>query len=227
MKVIPLLLWLGATTLLSATAAHADGEAGTWAALQKGGHVIIMRHAAAPGPEQGREGDPEGFKLDDCSTQRNLSATGRQQAGEIGDDLRAHHVVIAKILTSPWCRAIDTATLMRFDAPHVRTMMLRNIGEHEGGAGAVNRSQGGGPKMVAHEAHYVIRDWVGPGNLLMVSHGRTVVDILWGDRRQSPEQGELFVLEPTPNAAEPFRLVGSISPRTEVRTMNRPGPNRR
>ncbi|HZP98025.1 MAG TPA: histidine phosphatase family protein [Reyranella sp.] len=202
----------GVAVALVSTTAFAAGDAEAWAALQKGGHVIIMRHAAAPGPEQGREGDPPGFQLGDCGTQRNLSSTGRDQATEIGDDLRAHHVVITKIMTSPWCRAIDTASLMSFDAPRDTTMLLRNYGEHEGGAGRINRNQGGG-KMLAHEAHSLIREWTGPGNLLLVSHGRTVVDILWGDRRMSPEQGVLYVLEPTPDAREPFHIVGSIVPR--------------
>lgn len=189
----------------------AAGEPEAWAALQKGGYVIIMRHAAAPGPEQGREGDPPEFKLGDCSTQRNLDGQGRQQATEIGNALRAHNVVIGKIMTSPWCRAMDTARLMNLSASHETTMILRNIGEHEGGAGQVNRNMPG-PKMVAHEVREIVGDWKGPGNLLMVSHGRTVVDILWGDRRRSPEQAVMYVLEPTPNADAHFRIVGSIAP---------------
>ena len=189
--------------------AGATNEEAAWAALQQGGHVILMRHASAPGPEQGKEGDPPNFRLDDCSTQRNLDEVGRRQAAAIGNAFRAHHVELGNIVTSPWCRAKDTAILMGFAVSMEHTMLLRNLGEREGGAGEANRHEMG-PKMAAERVHEIIRRWEGPGNLLMVSHGRMVVNILWGDRRRSPEQAELYVLQPTPNERAPFHIVGSI-----------------
>ena len=47
--------------------------------LGDGGKLIFIRHAYAPG-----NGDPDGFNLNDCSTQRNLSNEGREQAKKIG-----------------------------------------------------------------------------------------------------------------------------------------------
>ncbi len=77
-----------------------------WAKLAEGGHTILLRHAIAPGT-----GDPSNFKLDDCATQRNLSDQGRQQAQRIGARLAARAIKVDAVLTSQWCRAIDTAKL--------------------------------------------------------------------------------------------------------------------
>ena len=75
--------------------------------LQQGGHMLMMRHAHAPG-----FGDPPGFKLDDCSTQRNLDASGRVQAAAIGDWLRRQGVRDALVYSSLWCRNLETARLL-------------------------------------------------------------------------------------------------------------------
>jgi broad specificity phosphatase PhoE len=77
-------------------------------ALRSTGHFALIRHAAAPGVL-----DPPDFRLDDCSTQRNLSAGGRAQAIRMGDLLRASGIASARLYSSPWCRCIDTATLMK------------------------------------------------------------------------------------------------------------------
>jgi broad specificity phosphatase PhoE len=96
---------LAALALLALPAA-AD-EAAAWAALKAGGHVAFIRHEATePGV-----GDPPGYRLEDCSSQRNLSAQGREAAKRMGERLRAEGVAIDKVYTSPWCRCRDTATL--------------------------------------------------------------------------------------------------------------------
>ena len=74
--------------------------------LRRGGVVLAMRHALAPGTF-----DPEGFRLDDCSTQRNLNDEGREQARRIGGWLRAQGLQPARVRSSPWCRCIETAML--------------------------------------------------------------------------------------------------------------------
>ncbi|WP_103333466.1 histidine phosphatase family protein [Pseudotabrizicola formosa] len=71
------------------------------------GAVVLMRHATAPGT-----GDPPGFRLGDCATQRNLSAAGQAEARAIGARFRAAGIVFDQILTSEWCRARDTADLL-------------------------------------------------------------------------------------------------------------------
>ena len=66
-------------------------------------NVIFLRHALAPGV-----GDPENFIKEDCSTQRNLNDKGRLQARLIGNYLRSTNLKFSQILTSEWCRCIDT-----------------------------------------------------------------------------------------------------------------------
>ena len=91
----------------AADIANAD-EAEAWTALHAGRHVALMRHTDAPGGA----GDPPGFRVDDCATQRNLSAKGRADAARIGARLRSEGIAVERILSSPWCRCMDTATLL-------------------------------------------------------------------------------------------------------------------
>lgn len=83
--------------------------------LAQPGRLIMLRHAMAPGL-----GDPPGFVLGDCATQRNLSAEGRAQAVQLGKRLRAAGIQQARILSSQWCRALETARLLDLGAvePH-------------------------------------------------------------------------------------------------------------
>jgi 8-oxo-(d)GTP phosphatase len=69
--------------------------------------VLLLRHALAPGT-----GDPSGFQLEDCATQRNLSDAGREQARALGDRLRAAGVAEARVYSSRWCRCLETARLL-------------------------------------------------------------------------------------------------------------------
>ena len=71
------------------------------------GYVLLLRHSYAPGV-----GDPTNFKLDDCSTQRNLSQEGRDDAREIGEWLKRREIKIARVESSRWCRAKETAELL-------------------------------------------------------------------------------------------------------------------
>lgn len=98
-----LLACLGLLLPIAAACAETD-EAALWAALRDGGHVALMRHAIAPGV-----GDPAGFRLDDCTTQRKLSARGRAQARAIGERFRANGIATAAVFSSQWCRCLDTA----------------------------------------------------------------------------------------------------------------------
>lgn len=71
------------------------------------GYVLLLRHSLAPGV-----GDPENFKLGDCSTQRNLSQEGRDDAAEIGAWIKRQKVKIYRVESSRWCRARQTAELL-------------------------------------------------------------------------------------------------------------------
>lgn len=94
------------TSLLNAQAK----ELAIWDQLQgtnPKGYVLLMRHALAPGV-----GDPENFKVSDCSTQRILNEEGRQDARDIGSWLERRDVKILRVESSRWCRAKETAQLL-------------------------------------------------------------------------------------------------------------------
>ena len=80
--------------------------------LKKSDAVLLMRHALAPGI-----GDPAGYKLQDCKSQRNLDATGRAQAQKTGQWLKAQGVGNALVFTSAWCRCKETAENLAFGTP--------------------------------------------------------------------------------------------------------------
>jgi len=79
-----------------------------WAAVNEGNTFILMRHALAPG-----NSDPENFDVNDCSTQRNLSEDGRNQATRIGEHIRKSAHVELQVFSSQWCRCLETARQLR------------------------------------------------------------------------------------------------------------------
>ncbi len=101
-RFIPLMVLLAAPWL-GAVAQDPD----PMAALLEPGAVLLLRHALAPGV-----GDPPGFQLEDCSTQRNLSAAGREQARALGERLRGLGIAPARVYSSRWCRCLETARLL-------------------------------------------------------------------------------------------------------------------
>lgn len=104
-----ILLSLLILTFLYTSCVKADGMDGNRSTLLTGtGRVLIVRHAMAPGT-----GDPGNFKIDDCSTQRNLDARGKKQAQTMGEWLRSQGVEQARVYSSQWCRCKDTAELMK------------------------------------------------------------------------------------------------------------------
>jgi phosphohistidine phosphatase SixA len=96
-------LLLGCFFLVASQLSHA----GLKEDLETGSYVLMMRHADAPGYS-----DPDGYNLNDCSTQRNLGSTGRTQAKMIGQWLNSQGIVSAQVFSSPWCRCKDTAALL-------------------------------------------------------------------------------------------------------------------
>jgi hypothetical protein len=107
-KLVLLTLVVGvlASSLLVAARPVANHSV-AFAALDENSYVILLRHGDAPG-----RNEPLGFNLDDCSTQRNLSDKGRNEARELGEQFRGRDINVTKVLTSRWCRARETAELM-------------------------------------------------------------------------------------------------------------------
>ena len=94
------------TILPGSSAPAANGDA-LWDLLRGGGQVVLMRHAST----EGGIGDPAGFRLDDCRTQRNLSTAGREEARRLGHAFKSRNIPLGRVLSSRWCRCLDSARL--------------------------------------------------------------------------------------------------------------------
>lgn len=138
-----------------APGAHADPA--LWALLQRGGQVVLMRHAQTdPGV-----GDPEGMVLADCATQRNLSEAGRAQAAAADAAVRAQRVPVERLISSPWCRCVETARLA-FGRPPEISPALGNL---------FGRSDPQGRQVAQMKA---LVEPPARGNRVLVSHGSTI-----------------------------------------------------
>lgn len=134
-------------------------EGDLWPRLREGGLVLLIRHAATVAGL----GDPPGFRLDDCATQRNLSEEGRAQARRLGERLRAEGVPIARVYTSPWCRCRETARLAFgsaedwealssfFDFPHREGEFTERVKKRIGSYST--RKPAGNVAMVTHNVN--------------------------------------------------------------------------
>jgi len=96
---------------VAVSAAHSASSAGSsdaiWSALKQGNHIILLRHTETVAGI----GDPPGYRLDDCRTQRNLNDAGRAQARAWGKAVAEKAIPIGGVFSSVWCRCVETATL--------------------------------------------------------------------------------------------------------------------
>lgn len=133
--------------------------------------MILIRHTATePGV-----GDPPGFKLDDCSSQRNLSEEGRAHARRIGAAFRERNIPVERVLSSPWCRCLETARLA-FGAAEVAPALSNLFGRPQ------NRERQVREMKALLEAE--------KGNRVLVSHGSTILALTG----VSPATGEMVVV---------------------------------
>ena len=179
-----------AISLIAVPTTAADDSQEAWAALAKGGHVALIRHGNAP---PGYGGDPPGFRLDDCSTQRNLDEKGRVQARALGEAFRSHGVRVDRIASSPVCRCMDTASLM-------------GVGQVESSLALVpDRDPKARVRLL--ELREMVANWRGPGTLVLVTHGFTIQPLIG----IVPDQAEVVVLRPTPGIEPGAHVVGRIA----------------
>lgn len=162
-------------------------EQAAWAAL-RGGAIVVFRHANAPGG-----GDPADMRLGDCATQRNLDASGREQARRIGERLRQRKLQVGAVWSSQWCRTRQTAELLKVG--EVRDMPAFNsfFGDRD-------RE----PAQTA-AARELLLAWRGPAALVVVTH-QVNINALSG---VSPASGEGVVLR---RAGTQLELVGRLLP---------------
>jgi len=176
-------------SLVIAFGAWAD-DADLVAALQSGEHIVLMRHAIAPG-----SGDPPNLRIGDCSTQRNLSDGGRTQASEIGVHLRASGLAEARLVSSQWCRCLDTARLLSLGDVE-ELPFLNSLVSYPSERAEMTRS---------------LRSWISEQDLsgptILVTHAINIGALIG----RPVAEGEIIVVERM--SAGELSLVGSILPR--------------
>ncbi|MBL0942818.1 MAG: histidine phosphatase family protein [Hydrogenophaga sp.] len=166
--------FLSAATLLASGSAFAQ-DRDFWSLLREGANVVLMRHARTePGV-----GDPPGFRLGECGTQRNLSAEGREQARRVGEAFRREGIRLDEVRSSAWCRCIDTAQLA--------------FGRHTVWAPVNSFFDGAGERDAQTRAVLAaLRGLRAPANWMLVTH-QVNITALTGE---NPAMGEVFVARP-------------------------------
>jgi len=152
-----------------ALAAPVEATEAGWALLRNGGQVILINHADAPGTSE-----PVNFDIEDCSTQRNLSDRGRQQARRMGALFEARAAPIEKVLTSRYCRARDTARLAFEDIEIEDFEALDSFADHPESKDAQTTAVR--ERILAHS---------GAGNLVMVTHQANITALTGATPRES------------------------------------------
>lgn len=151
----------------------ARGGTDPYDALRSAGALALLRHAEAPGI-----GDPDGFKLDTCASQRNLDEKGRAQARRIGEALKAREIAFDRVLSSPWCRCLETARLVTGREPEIEPALSSFFERRSDAAGQLARLRA------------VIGALAPDARVLMVTH-QVVISGLTG---VSPASGEMVVV---------------------------------
>lgn len=175
-----------ASVSFTATAHAQDG----WSELAQPNTIVLFRHATAPGA-----GDPPGFTLDDCATQRNLDDKGREEARKLGEQFRSRKIKVGAVLTSQWCRTRETARLafgdVVKDAPAFNSSFLASDD--------ISAAQ-------TAQARAVLANWRGPGALVVVSH-QVNITALTGVH---PSSAEGVVVRPADDGS--LKVLGTIKP---------------
>jgi len=152
-------------------------------------YVVLLRHALAPGT-----GDPANFQLDDCSTQRNLNDEGREQARQIGQAFRDRNVEVQQVLSSQWCRCLETAELM--DLGEVKPYPTLN---------SFFRDRSTAEAQTTETKQFLLSQIENPGVIVMVTHQVNITGIT----DIVPRSGEAVVVQVD---AEGLTQVGQFLP---------------
>ena len=162
---------------------HAAQE--NWKPAKNGDKIILIRHSKAPG-----FGDPPGFKIKDCKTQRNLSKEGVDQSKKIGKLFKKNKVPIDQVLSSQWCRCKDTAKYAFNDYKEFTALNSTFQSPY-------NKNEG---KQLKELYNYV-KKWNGNGkNLVLITH----YSIITAVTNAVPSSGEIVV------ADKNFKVLGTI-----------------
>ncbi len=156
-----------------------------WSIVKEGDKIIFIRHALAPGG-----GDPTGFKIDDCKTQRNLNRVGIQQSKNIGNLFKKNKIPVDKVLSSQWCRCKDTAKYAfknYFEFSALNSTFQSAFAKNE-------------PKQLKQLQTFV-NNWDGDGgNLVLITH----YSIITAVTNAVPSSGEIVITD------KKFNVLGTI-----------------
>ena len=151
----------------------ADSENQILENLKTGGKLIFIRHAYAPGG-----GDPDNFDINDCSTQRNLSNSGREQSQKIGNFFRENKIPISLVISSEWCRCKETAHIA-FGNYETKNFLNSFFSEKF----AKNK------KTQIKNLKKYINNWNNDKNLVLVTHYVLISEVL----NYAPSSGEIVI----------------------------------
>ncbi len=182
-------LWLGGALALSPLVRAQPSGDEFWRLLREGGCAVLMRHAQTePGV-----GDPPGFTLGQCRTQRNLSAEGREQSRRVGQVFQREGITFGAVRSSAWCRCTDTAQLA-FGRAEVWPA-LNSFFQGQGDGTAQTRA--------VLQALATLR---APANWMLVTH-QVNITALTGE---FPAMGELFLVRPAPSPDGRLRVLARL-----------------
>ena len=182
-KIISLLLKV---LILSLFSTHSHSSEQNWKPAQEGNKVILIRHSLAPGG-----GDPTGFKIDDCKTQRNLNRAGITQSKKIGKLFTKNKVPIDQVLSSQWCRCKDTAKYAFGDYKEFTALNSTFQPPY-------NRNE----VKQLKELYSFVKKWNGKGkNLVLVTHYSIITAITTA----VPSSGEIII------ADKNFKVISTIA----------------
>ena len=156
-----------------------------WNLAQEGDKIILIRHSLAPGG-----GDPQGFKIDDCNTQRNLNRKGINQSKKIGKLFKKNKVPVDQVLSSQWCRCKDTA---KYAFGNFKEFTALNSTFQS----PYNKNE---PKQLK-ELYNFVKKWEGKGgNLVLVTHYSIIIALT----NAVPSSGEIVITDKN------FEVLGTI-----------------
>ena len=181
-KIISLILNL---ILFSLISFQINASEQVWNLAEEGDKIILIRHSLAPGG-----GDPPGFKIDDCKTQRNLNRKGINQSKKIGKLFKKNKVPIDQVLSSQWCRCKDTA---KYAFGNFKELTALNSTFQS----PYNKNE---PKQLK-ELYNFVKKWEGNGkNLVLVTH----YSIITAVTNALPGSGEIVIIDKN------FEVLGTI-----------------
>jgi len=154
--------------------------------FKQGGKLIFIRHAYAPG-----SGDPKNFNLNDCSTQRNLNSSGREQSKNIGNIFYRNDIEIHNVYSSEWCRCKETASIA-----FKRFKTKKFLNSFYSPEFAKNR------KKQVKEFKEFINNWDKKENLVFITHYVFISEIL----SYAPSSGEIVVTDKNLNIIDTLEI---------------------